>query len=1392
MIPVILLAFANDKQNSGAGYLRGLTQERNAIRDALMKAEENGLCQVLVEPDATIDRLFDIFQNPTFRDRIAIFHYGGHAESYSLLLESASGGKATAHSEGLVAFLSKQKSLKLVFLNGCSSQKQSEELVAAGLPAVIGTSQSINDTIATGLATRFYKGMAAGMTIERAWTDSIDQTKTENKTTNLSSLFVEGILGAPGESGFPWELYTGEGGALSKAWNLPEAANQPLFGLELPRAYYRKLPITPFPGLRSFAKEEAAIFFGRGTDIRKLYTQLGHEQPLILISGKKGVGKSSLLAAGLAPRLEEAYTVSYCTIENKSLIESLSEALRSKRTEIGIEIPPANDKGIAVEKIAELQKSIASNIGIAKEILEQELDRWMQRSAIEQLTFKEQWMAIEEKTSKPLVMILDELPDAPGDWKSTLDILVSIFEGKNTPRGKLLLSMDEESHGPFRAALQSAGFPYAELFLHPLSWDGMVEAINGITQSPVTRDYYRAQIESTGSSNLPVTLAGDLSDGDTSLVAPYLQVILSSLWKTALQVNAQSPSLTLQGYQQSMMTGEIMDTFFVQQLSHLKESNEASVSSGLALDLLYMHTSALGKASVLDGSVRRQTYDDRQEAVNALVKECKALFLLSAVSSDNTTLGHNLLAHVVIRHYSSSLSPGQQAARILNARTFESSESAMASWLNEADLDAVEKGMNGMRSLNREEKSLVEFSRVKKIQALRDRQRNKVIRITLMTVVAVFAALAGWQWYVANQRYLYSRAGELAFTAREILAEDNTIALDVAHQAYATLGEDSPPLVLQTLSDIFHTQDERAFYTSDFPHKERVFTAVFSPDGRYILTASEDGYAKLWDLKGKELMAFPHEIEVTSAAFSPNGNQILTITRTHVNLWERDGKLTDKDSIPETVTDLSDFSTDGMKIIPNTEKQVTTPYQTNIISLRHDGIDVIGSPVQNRILVLQNGVCSLYDENAKLLKDTLSRSVLKGVFSADGKKFLTIVPDTLTSVITVWNASGDSLYSFRCKGTEVNAVFSPDNKSILTASSDYTAKLWDFSQPFLHRFPKQSQAMNTVDYFPESNTYVTTSFDSTAKVWDGNGQLIDVLRHGDVVTSAMYAPDGKYILTASRDSTARLWNPKEAKVVTLLHGNEVTSAVFSHDGKTILTSSLDSLLRLWNTDGKLMHTYQLKDEVSSASFAPDDSRILGIAGNVVTLVEIKSDKQNSFDYPAKIYSASFSPDGTRILTSSADSLVRLQSLEGEVLNTLKHFEKPKIAFFTPDGQHIITGGGKLVKIWDSNGILTDSLIHTNNVTSISVSPDSKEILTTSIDPHAWLWHFNGDLIAEYTRHTGKINFGYFTDDGTHVLTASDDGYVIRWRTPRAIYDGLIENPVYQLTRKEKEEYGILR
>jgi WD40 repeat protein len=84
---------------------------------------------------------------------------------------------------------------------------------------------------------------------------------------------------------------------------------------------------------------------------------------------------------------------------------------------------------------------------------------------------------------------------------------------------------------------------------------------------------------------------------------------------------------------------------------------------------------------------------------------------------------------------------------------------------------------------------------------------------------------------------------------------------------------------MQTLSEIFHTQDKMPFMQPN-SNTENVNTAVFSPDGQHNLTASEDGMAKLWDRKGKKIRSFPHETEVFMATFSPNGHQILTLTRT--------------------------------------------------------------------------------------------------------------------------------------------------------------------------------------------------------------------------------------------------------------------------------------------------------------------------------------------------------------------------------------------------------------------------------------------------------------------------------------------------------------------------------
>lgn len=96
--PVIFLAFANDRVREGA-YLRNLPEELRGIRVALDKAKNAGLCNIVERANATIDDIMNMFQDEAYKDRIAIFHYGGHANSYKLLLEDFAGGPSSAYKE---------------------------------------------------------------------------------------------------------------------------------------------------------------------------------------------------------------------------------------------------------------------------------------------------------------------------------------------------------------------------------------------------------------------------------------------------------------------------------------------------------------------------------------------------------------------------------------------------------------------------------------------------------------------------------------------------------------------------------------------------------------------------------------------------------------------------------------------------------------------------------------------------------------------------------------------------------------------------------------------------------------------------------------------------------------------------------------------------------------------------------------------------------------------------------------------------------------------------------------------------------------------------------------------------------------------------------------------
>lgn len=156
--PVLFLAFSNDAN----AHLELLKRESKEVFGALCDLDRQDFIKVHREESADVDEVFRALLQ--FDDRVAVFHYGGHADGMTLRLEGGA-----AHAGGIAELLGRQTNLKLVFLNGCATRPQVDRLLAAGVKAVIATSVPVRDDKATEFAARFYQALAARRTIGQAF-----------------------------------------------------------------------------------------------------------------------------------------------------------------------------------------------------------------------------------------------------------------------------------------------------------------------------------------------------------------------------------------------------------------------------------------------------------------------------------------------------------------------------------------------------------------------------------------------------------------------------------------------------------------------------------------------------------------------------------------------------------------------------------------------------------------------------------------------------------------------------------------------------------------------------------------------------------------------------------------------------------------------------------------------------------------------------------------------------------------------------------------------------------------------------------------------------------------------------------------------------------------------
>ena len=686
-----------------------------------------------------------------------------------------------------------------------------------------------------------------------------------------------------------------------------------------------------------------------------------------------------------------------------------------------------------------------------------------------------------------------------------------------------------------------------------------------------------------------------------------------------------------------------------------------------------------------------------------------------------------------------------------------------------------------------------------------------VIAAAALTIWGLLATLQGHRAVERSYSQLLTRESNTAF-ADEII--ERAIRLSVLAAADTPLSPAARGSGFQ-LGRVARTFRVGAVLEG---HIGNIVSAVFSPGDGRIVTASDDGTARVWRQDVSGIWVWDslegHTGELFSAVFSPDGTRIVTTSADETaRVWRQDASGSWVSDAMEGHTDevySAAFSPDGARIVTVSADETARLWRQDVSGNwvwdaleGHSGevVSVAFSPDGTRIVTTSADETARVwqrDGNDSWMSDALeghNDQVYSAAFSPDGAR---IVTASFDGAARVWQQDGnDSWVSDTLEGHTdwvYSAAFSPDGARIVTASFDGTARVW--RQDSSDSWGWDVLAGHTGELFsaafsPDGARIVTTSADETARVWhhDGSGSGVSesLDEHSDRVYSAAFSPDGARIVTASFDGSARVWRQDASGswVSDALegHNDRVYSAAFSPDGARIVTASFDGTARIWRQDARRSWVSDAlegpKDRVYSAAFSPDGARIVTASFDGSARIW-RQDVSGMWVWAAlegptdRVYSAAFSPDGARIVTASFDGTARVwrqdasgswgwDALEG-------HTGELFSAGFSPDGARIVTtSADETARVWrqDASGDwLSDALEgHTGWVYSAAFSPDGVRVVTASADETARVWRQDGSgswVSGLLDGHAGEVVSVAFSPAGARILTASFDGTARLW------------------------------
>ena len=539
-------------------------------------------------------------------------------------------------------------------------------------------------------------------------------------------------------------------------------------------------------------------------------------------------------------------------------------------------------------------------------------------------------------------------------------------------------------------------------------------------------------------------------------------------------------------------------------------------------------------------------------------------------------------------------------------------------------------------------------------------------------------------------------------------------------------------------------------------HSGEANSVAWSPDCRRLASASDDRTVQVWDAAtGNRLFTCKgHTSKVRSVAWSLDGRRLASASDDNtVQIWD---------------------ASNGSHLF-------TYKGHTDMV------VSVGWSPDGNRLASAgYDKTVQVWDASTGSRLFTCkghSDVVDSAVWSSDGTR---IASASWDNTVQVWDAfTGSGLFAYKGHiDMVICVVWSPDGKRLASASNDATVQVWDaFTGSGLFTYRGHTNPMVSVAWSPDGKRLASASWDTTAQIWDAttiNNSILTYKGHSDVVDSVAWSPDGKRLASASWDATVQIWDAATGKQLLIYKGHTalVESIAWSPDGKRIASSADgDDAVQVWDAaTGKRLLTYKgHTNVVNSVAWSPDGKRLASSAENdpIVQVWDVAAGNRLLFckGHTGTAESVMWSPDGKYLASAGIDRTVRIwDASTGKQLLIYKgHTDYVVSVAWSPDGKYLASSSNNdpIVQVWDA--VIGKQLLtckgHTDRVDSIAWSPDGKHLASASNDKTVQVWDAFGSGLLTYKGHADGVDSVAWSPDGKRLASASYDKTVQVWDVP---------------------------